>query len=64
MGDLELRRVFAATRDPSAGVLGPNWEGPYEVETIIRPGVYKLARLGGGLVPQAWNIEHLNKYYK
>ena len=35
VGDLVLRRVFAATRDPNAGVLGPNWEGPYEVETVI-----------------------------
>ena len=51
VGDLVLRRVFAATRHPGAGVLGPNWEGPYEVETLIRPGVYKLARLGGGLLP-------------
>ena len=64
VGDLVLRRVFAATRDPSAGVLGPNWEGPYEVETVIRPRVYKLARLGGGLVPRAWNAEHLKKYYQ
>ena len=64
VGDLVLRRVFAATRDPNAGVLGPNWEGPYEVETVIRPGTYKLARLGGGLVPRAWNAEHLKKYYQ
>ena len=64
VGDLVLRRVFAATRDHNAGVLGPNWEGPYEVETVIRPGVYKLARLGGGLVPRAWNVEHLKKYYQ
>ena len=59
-----LRRVFAATRDPNAGVLGPNWEGPYEVDRVIRPGVYKLARLGGGLASRAWNAEHLKKYYQ
>ena len=53
VGDLVLRRVFLATRDPKDGVLGPNWEGPYEIETVIRPEVYKLARLGGGLVPRA-----------
>ena len=26
VGHLMLRRVFAATRDPNAGVLGANWE--------------------------------------
>ena len=64
VGDMVLRRVLEAMRDPNAGVLGLNWEGPYEVETIIRPGVYKLARLGGGLVPRAWNAEHLKRYYQ
>ena len=29
MGDLVLRRIFLATRDPAVGVLGLNWEGPY-----------------------------------
>ncbi|XP_060972619.1 uncharacterized protein LOC133038471 [Cannabis sativa] len=37
IGDLVLRRVFLATRDPTAGVLGPNWEGPYQIETVLRP---------------------------
>ena len=45
VGDLVLRRVFLSTRDPKAGVLGPNWEGPYEIEAIIISGVYILARL-------------------
>ena len=64
VGDLVLRRVFLATRDPGAGVLGPNWEGPYQVESVVRPGTYKLARLDGSLVPHAWNAEHLRKYYQ
>ena len=29
--DLVLRRVMGATRDPSQGKLGPNWEGPYRI---------------------------------
>ena len=36
---------------PRAGVLGPNWEGSYEIEAVIRPRVYKLARLVGGSIP-------------
>ena len=64
MGDLMLRHIFLATRDPTAGVLGPNWEGPYQIESVIRPGVYKLARLDGSLIQRAWNGEHLRPYYQ
>ena len=64
VGDLVLRRIFLSTRDPGAGVLGPNWEGPYEIEVVIQPGVFKLARLAGGSIPRAWNAEHLRKYYQ
>ena len=61
VGDLVLKRVFLATRDPGAGVLMPNWEGPYQIESTIRPGTYKLARLDESLVPHSWNTEHLRK---
>lgn len=46
VGDLLLRCTFLATRDPGASVLGPNWEGAYEIEAVTRLGVYKLARSG------------------
>ena len=29
VGDLILRKVMGAIRDPSQGKLEPNWEGPY-----------------------------------
>ena len=28
-GELVLRKVVGATKNPSWGKLGPNWEGPY-----------------------------------
>ena len=31
VGDLVLRKVMGAARDPTQGKLGPNWEGPYRV---------------------------------
>ena len=31
VGDLVLRKVTSATRDPSEGKLDPNWEGPYRI---------------------------------
>ena len=64
VGDLVLRSVFLNTRDQVAGVLGPNWEGPYQIDEILHPGTYKLARLNGDLVPRYWNGEHLRKYYQ
>ena len=63
-GDLVLRRVFPATQDPGVGVLGPNWEGSYEIQQEICPGTYRLKRLDGSEVPRAWNAEHLRKYYQ
>ena len=31
IGDLVLKKVSLATKDPSYGKLGPNWEGPYKI---------------------------------
>ena len=31
IGDLVLRKVMGAAKDPSQGKLGPNWEGPYRI---------------------------------
>ena len=33
VGDLVLRKVMGAARDPTQGKLDPNWEGPYRVTT-------------------------------
>ena len=41
-GDLVLRKINSNTKETSAGVLGPNWEGPYIIEGVVRPGTYKL----------------------
>jgi hypothetical protein len=63
VGDLVLRRVTLATRNPSEGKLGPNWEGPYKVIEIRRPGTYHLEDMNGRRLPHPWNAEHLRKYY-
>ena len=31
VGDLVLKKVMGASRDPTQGKLGPNWEGPYRI---------------------------------
>ena len=33
IGDLVLRKVTGATKDPTQGKLSPNWEGPYRITT-------------------------------
>ncbi len=63
VGDLVLRKVTLATKDPTQGKLGPNWEGPYKVIEIHRRGTYHLETMDGRRLPHPWNIEHLKKYY-
>ena len=43
--DMVLRKVTTATRDPSHGKLGSNWEGTYKVIDCHRKGTYYLETL-------------------
>ncbi|KAL5549045.1 hypothetical protein UlMin_004276 [Ulmus minor] len=63
-GDLVLRKVFLNTKEKGVGVLGPNWEGPYRVRAIIRPGTYELETLEGRVLSNPWNAEHLRRYFQ
>jgi len=47
IGDLVLRKVTIATRDPSQGKLGLNWEGLYKIANCHRKGIYYLETLNG-----------------
>ena len=42
IGDFALKKVSLATKDPSHGKLGPNWEGPYRIINCKRQGSYYL----------------------
>ena len=64
VGDLVLRRVMGAARDPAQGKLGPNWEGPYRITAWQRKGTYHLETTDGRKLPHPWNTEHLRKYYQ
>ena len=63
VGDLVLREVMGATRDPSQGKLKPNWEGPYRITLWQRKGTYHLETLDEQKLHHPWNMEHLKKYY-
>lgn len=63
VGDLVLRDTEAS--DPTnTGKLQPNWEGPYKVQEVVRPGTYKLAHLDGTEIPNTWHGIRLRKFYQ
>ena len=64
IGDLVLKKVSLATKDPTHGKLGPNWEGSYRVINSKRQGSYYLEALDGRKLEHLWNVEHLRKYYQ
>ena len=59
-GDLVLRRVLS-----SEGLhkLSPKWQGLFKVAHISRPGTVRLETQDGVPIQNAWNIQHLRKFY-
>ena len=41
-GDLVLKKLMLARKNPTHGKLGPNWEDPYIISRVVRPGNYEL----------------------
>ena len=64
IGDLVLKKVSLATKNPAHGKLGPNWEGPYRIINCKRQGSYYLEALDGRKLELPWNVEHLRMYYQ
>ena len=62
--DLVLKKLLLARKNSAHGKLGPNWEGPYIVFRIVRPGNYELQTEEGKILPHAWNAEHLKRFYQ
>ena len=62
--DLVLKKLLPARKNPTHGKLGPNWEGPYIVSLVVRPGNYKLRTKEGKVLPHSWNAEHLKRFYQ
>ncbi|XP_013601104.1 PREDICTED: uncharacterized protein LOC106308489 [Brassica oleracea var. oleracea] len=63
LGDIVLRKVFENTWELNAGKLGTNWEGPYKIAQVVKPGVYRLETSTGEPLPRAWNSMHLRRYH-
>ena len=63
-GDLVLKKLLLARKNPAHGKLGPNWEGPYIISRVVRPGNYELQTEEGKILQHAWNAEHLKRFYQ
>ena len=63
-GDLVLKKLLPARKNPTHGKLGPNWEGPYIISRVIRPGNYELQTEEVKILPHTWNAEHLKRFYQ
>ncbi|GKV52265.1 hypothetical protein SLEP1_g58853 [Rubroshorea leprosula] len=63
VGDLVLRKAGLTNTHSHMGKLAPNWEGPYMVVQVKRPGSYVLADIQGRQLPYIWNIQNLRKFY-
>ena len=60
VGYLVLRRVQSRE---GRNKLSPMWEGPFTVIGVPREGSFRLAAEDGQPLPNAWNIEHLRKFF-
>ena len=59
-GDLVLRRVLSRE---GLHKLSPMWEGSFKIARVSRPGAARLETQEGVPIPNAWNIQHLRKFY-
>ena len=63
-GNLVLKKLLPARKNPAHGKLGPNWEGPYIISRVVRPDNYELQTNEGKILQHTWNAEHLKCYYQ
>ena len=63
-GDLVLKKLLPARKNPAHGKLGPNWEGPYIISRVVRLSNYELQTEEGKVLQHTWNAEHLKRFYQ
>ena len=62
-GDLVLRKVVGTAKNPLWGKMGPNWEGPYRITSMVGIGAYFLQDLNENVVLRPWNVNNVRRYY-
>ena len=58
-----LRKVLGTVKNPAWRKLGPNWEGPYCITSVVGIGAYYLEDLDENTVLRPWNVNSLRMYY-
>ena len=58
-GDLVLRKVLGTVKNPAWGKLGPNWEEPYCITSMVGIGAYFLEELDEHVILRPWNVNNL-----
>jgi len=53
LGELVLRKVLGTTKNPAWGKLGPNWEGPYRITSMVGIRAYFLEDLDEHVIPRS-----------
>ena len=62
-GDVVLKKVLGISKNPTWGKLGPNWEGPYRITSVVGIRAYFLEDLDEHVIPCPWNVNNLKMYY-
>ena len=55
--------VLGTAKNPTWGKLGPNWEGPYRITSVVGIRAYFLEDLDEHVIPCPWNVNNLKMYY-
>ena len=58
-----LRKVLGTVKNPAWRKLGPNWEGPYCIISVVGIGACYLEDLDENTVLRPWNVNSLRMYY-
>ena len=58
-----LRKVEATRKIVDKGKLATNWDGPFKIILVIKPGTFELEDMKGKKLPRPWNGDHLKKYF-
>ena len=58
-----MRKVIGTVKNPAWGKLGPKWEGPYIITSIMSIGAYFLEDLDEKVMLRPWNVNNLQRYY-
>ena len=63
LGDLVLRKIVGATKNPAQEKLGPNWKGSYRITSEAGIEAYFLEDLDKHAIPRPQNVNNLKRYY-